>query len=386
MFPRWKNDSEPGFVFELCQRLADRFDVRVIAPHAPGALANEQWDGIDVVRYRYMFEKLERLAYDGGIVPKLRKHKWLLALVPFLIFFQYLAARRAVRVWQPEIVHAHWIIPQGIVAAFAVRSGIKLLITAHGTDVFGLNSGWIRRIKRQALRRADAITVVGDAMRERVIALGAAPERVTTQPMGVNLSEQFMPQPAPRSHTKILFVGRLVDIKGVNYLIEAMPAVLERCPSAELVIAGFGPEEARLRKQAESMNLSNHVTFAGPVSQKQLPGMYSDAAVFVAPFVRGEGGEQEGFGIVVVEAIGCGCPVVASAIPAFVSLFAAHPDVLVEPANVASLAEKIIAVLLDPEAAQKKAIEIRTVFSARFDWSIVANGYANTLTKMLRAP
>jgi glycosyltransferase involved in cell wall biosynthesis len=252
--------------------------------------------------------------------------------------------------------------------------------------VFGLNSAWIRKIKRRALRRADATTVVGEAMKDRVIALGAAADRVTTQPMGVDLSERFTPPQAPRSRAKILFVGRLVDIKGVNHLIDAMAAVREQCPAAELIIAGFGPEEARLRRQVESMGLSRYVTFAGPVAQEDLPAMYREAAVFVAPFVSGSGGEQEGFGIVVVEAIGCGCPVVASAIPAFVSLFADHTDMLVEPGNVDALAQKIVSVLRNPDAAQTTVLTMRQRLRSRLDWSVVASDYADTLLKTLRAP
>ncbi|MDE1885521.1 MAG: glycosyltransferase family 4 protein, partial [Xanthomonadaceae bacterium] len=63
MFPRWRDDTEPGFVFELCRRLAARFDVRVLAPHAPGAAMDELMDGVEVVRYRYAPQRLETLAY-----------------------------------------------------------------------------------------------------------------------------------------------------------------------------------------------------------------------------------------------------------------------------------------------------------------------------------
>ena len=81
-FPRWPNDTEPPFVYNLCRSLADSFAITVLAPHAPGALAFEQMGDVSVHRFRYMWpERLEKLAY-GGILPNLKRNRWLWALVP----------------------------------------------------------------------------------------------------------------------------------------------------------------------------------------------------------------------------------------------------------------------------------------------------------------
>ena len=385
MFPRWDADSEPGFVFELSRRLTGRFDVRVVAPHAPGAATQETMGGVEVVRYRYMVEALECLAYDGGILPKLRKAPWKWLLVPLFLFAQYRAVRRQMRAWRPHILHAHWILPQGWIVRKAIgrRRDWKFVVTAHGTDVFGLNSSWMRKLKRNVLERADAVTIVGQAMRDAVIALGARAPDVSVEPMGVDLSDRFTPDSSTqRSRDEVLFVGRLIDIKGVNHLLDAAPAILARRPTTRFTIAGFGPEEASLRRQANALGLGDRVTFAGPVAHADLPRWYRRAAVFVAPFVQARTGEQEGFGLVLVEALGCGCPVVASALPALRDLLADRAENLVEPGNVASLADAVVRVLSDPQAAAAGAEALRQRIVGRLDWAAVSARYAELIDSL----
>src|SRR5689334_22160597 len=87
-YPRWPGDPEPGFVHELSKRLADRFRVVALVPHAPGAKRRECMDGVEVVRYRYAPQRMETLVNDGGIVANLRRAKWKLLLVPGFVLAQ----------------------------------------------------------------------------------------------------------------------------------------------------------------------------------------------------------------------------------------------------------------------------------------------------------
>ena len=90
-FPRWENDVEPSFVYELCRRLKENYRIHVLAPHAPGALLEEQFDTIQVTRYRYFFNGWERLAYQGGILANLKQQPLRFGLVPFFGLFQMCA-------------------------------------------------------------------------------------------------------------------------------------------------------------------------------------------------------------------------------------------------------------------------------------------------------
>ncbi|HNI66344.1 MAG TPA: hypothetical protein PLK97_11435, partial [Pseudomonadales bacterium] len=96
-FPRWPGDHEPPFVLELSRRLAERFDVWLLAPHAPGARRQEQMAGIEVERFRYAPDRLEQLAYQGGILARLKQQPWRWLLVPLFITAQWWALHRLLR-------------------------------------------------------------------------------------------------------------------------------------------------------------------------------------------------------------------------------------------------------------------------------------------------
>ena len=116
-YPRWADDPEPGFVHELAKRLTNHFRVIVLGPHAPGASATEVLDGVEGVRYRYAPDRLETLVNDGGIVTNLRRDKWKLLLVPGFVLAQSWCTWRLVRTGSVDVIHAHWLIPQGLIAA-----------------------------------------------------------------------------------------------------------------------------------------------------------------------------------------------------------------------------------------------------------------------------
>jgi glycosyltransferase involved in cell wall biosynthesis len=388
-FPRWKGDAEPAFVFELCRRLASDFQIRVLAPHAKGAAVRESIAGLDIWRYQYAPERFELLAHGGGIVPNLRKHRWRWILVPFFLLFQFLAIRRHVKEWRPEVVHAHWIIPQGLIAGLALgkkRRGPTLFTTSHGADLFALKGRWFERLKRFVLSRSDQVTVVSEAMRNEVLSIGVAGQNVRVAPMGVDLLETFVPDPqAQRSSDEILFVGRLVEKKGLRYLLDALPALINAYPGLRLTVAGFGPEEQALRERAASLGLGERVVFLGPVAQATLPALYRRAAVFVAPFVRAKSGDQEGLGLVVVEAVGCGCPVVVSDLPAVRDVVGVEGErFLVGTGDSDALSKRIARVLEDPHEACSEAMRLRDDIMARFDWAVVARNYCEIIGSLVR--
>lgn len=387
-YPRWADDPEPGFVHELSKRLADRFEVTVICPHAPGALPREAMESVEVIRYRYAPAPLQTLVNDGGIITNLRRQPWKWLLVPGFLLSMTWSTWRTLRREQPDAIHAHWLLPQGLVAAslWLERRTPPFLVTSHGADLFALKARPLQCAKRFVARRAAAITVVSAAMRNELARIGVNTGKITVQSMGVDLTTRFTPDLSiERSRDEILFVGRLVEKKGLRYLIDAMPAILQARPSTYLTVAGFGPEEEERRAQVQRLGLQGKVHFVGPMRQAQLPALYRRAAVFVAPFVRAASGDQEGLGLVAVEAAGCGCPVVISDLPMVRQVF---PDdtlaFFVPPADPAALGARILTALESPTAAAACAAAARTAITPRFDWSVIARGYADALLASLR--
>jgi glycosyltransferase involved in cell wall biosynthesis len=387
-FPRWAGDHEPSFVLHLCRRLSSVFDVHVLAPHTRGALPREDLEGIHVYRFQYLPERWETLAYEGGILSRLRQRPLRIVLAPFFLLGAALAARRLLRLHSFSAVHAHWLIPQGVVAllAGAGRSGVPVLCTSHGGDLFALRRWPLPALKRWVLRRCRAVTVVSRAMAEEVRRLAPRVGRLEVIPMGTDLRGAFRPPDEPaRRPDLVLFVGRLVEKKGVRHLIEAFPDVVARHPQAQLWIAGAGTDERALRAQAGRLCPRGAVQFLGPVRHADLPGLYRQAAVTVVPSVVSRGGDQEGFGLVIVEALGCGCPVIASDLPAIRDIIAPETTgILVAPGDAASLAGQISRLLGDASLRETLGQAGRERVLRDFDWLAVGDGYRRILLDLAR--
>lgn len=380
-YPRWAGDPEPGFVHELAKRLTDRFDVTVLCPHSTKAASRELLDGVRVHRYRYAPGRWETLVNDGGILANLGRSPWKWLLVPSFVLGQWMTLFRLTIALRPDVVHAHWLLPQGMVAAGTGAN--PLVVTSHGADLFGLNGGIFKWLRTKVVKRSAAVTVVSDVMRER-LRTDCPGALVLTMPMGVDLDERFVPNyEVPRSTNGILFVGRLVEKKGLIYLVEAMPAVLASHPDAHLDIVGFGPERDRLMGRVTQLGLDECIRFVGAVPQMELPHYYRSAAVFVAPFIEAPGGDQEGLGLVVAEAMGCRCPVLVGDVPAVHDLIGNATDCLVPQRDVDALAKAIIRVLADPVAVARQAAAHHAQICDRFSWTSVAKRYAGLFDTLM---
>jgi len=383
-YPRWLGDPEPGFVHELAKRMVSDFNVAVLCPHAPGASGSQLMDGVRVVRYRYAPQRLETLVNDGGIVTNLRRQPWKWLLVPGFVLSLFWHTLKLTRQNKVSVIHAHWLIPQGLIVALArmilPKSVPQYVVTSHGADLFALRGFGVRLLKKFVVRKAHSVTVVSESMRDELMRVCAVTSEVLVRPMGVDLKHSFSPVPsAPRSQHEILFVGRLVEKKGLRDLIDALPTVLEQYPRARLTIAGFGPELHERKRQVEQLGISSNVKFIGAVTQSDLPALYRRAALFVAPFVQARSGDREGLGLVMVEALGCGCPVVTTRTPSVREVFSGWPRFLAEPGSPSSLATQIAMVFADPAAARAWAAEERVKVQTKFDYDGVAAAYVALL-------
>ena len=385
-FPRWKSDPEPGFILELARRLGADWHVVVLCPHARGAQSSEKMDGVEVIRYRYAPESLETLVNDGGIVTNLRNKKWKLLLVPSFVLAQAWAAWRICRTRQIAVIHAHWLIPQGLIAAILQTlpgRRVPFVVTSHGADLYALRAAVLAAIKKYVLSKADSATVVSGAMRDLLIQMGTPREKVAVIPMGVDMVDRFVPSPStPREPGALLFVGRLVEKKGLGYLLEAMPTILKIWPEVTLRIAGFGPDEASLKTQVQNLGLQDKVQFLGAMRQEDLPALYQRASIFVAPFVRAASGDQEGLPVALMEAVACGCPAIAGDVAGLADIFGLHAsECIVDPRNVQKLADTVIQTLENPEIALKRALEMRTHLMDHLNWENVAERYSEVLKR-----
>lgn len=359
-FPARTDDGTPAFVADLANELGQDFHVRILAPAVPGGAAREQLSArVDVVRYRYFPRRWEDLA-DGAILENVRSRRSRLLQVPFLLLGLARAIRRETKLLRPDLIHAHWIIPQGIVAHRVARA-TPMVVTTLGGDLYALNSPFARRLKRSVLSHAAAVTVMNAEMRDKAVELGAEPATTIVLPMGAKLS-RFSPRDAPAARPdeplRLLAVGRLVEKKGFDVLLQAL-ASMETAYTLEIV--GDGPERERLETAARGMP----VHFSGQLGRDDLAARYRTADIAVFPSRRAASGDQDGLPVAMLEAMGSGCAVIASDLP---GLNEAIQDglsgMLVPEADAAALTRALTTLASDPaqrrrlsEAAQRRALE-----------------------------
>ena len=382
-FPRWANDTVPPFVFELCRRLTPYFDLHVLAPHCPGSPTSETMEGIHVHRFRYGFTRWEGLAYGGGILPNLKRHPLLLAVIPLFLLGQMIAALRLLRRHRIRAIHAHWILPQGLIALLSRKLAVSqadVLCTVHGSDVYGLGGRIFDYFRKRIIGRCDRVTVVSQSLFMDLARLMDGCHKMTVIPMGVDLKRRFIPPPVRDSAMSLLFVGRLEEKKGLRYLLNAMVSVVREFPEAHLTIVGEGSKSDEFKGLASSLGLTEKTTFVGALSNPELPPLFQRSNIFVFPTIV-----REGFGIVLVEAMGCGCAAVTTGYPALRDIAVAGESALVVPPRSAqALAEAIIRLGRDPALRARLSETARTHVRANFDWGGVTARYQGLIDELVQ--
>ena len=380
-FPRWEGDTEPRFVLDLASHMTDEFDVTVLVPAAPGAEEQEILEGVNVIRYHYFpIHKWETLCYPGAIVPRIKEKKIRVFLVPFLFVSLYFHLLKLLPRY--DIVHAHWLIPQGIIQSFFKK---PYIVTGHGGDVLSLNKGLFRKLKVRCLKRAKKVTVVSEHLKNKVLELTPQirPEVIS---MGIDFSKFGRQYCVPNYFKQgnkqvVLFVGRLAEKKGVTYLIDAMQQI-----DAMLVIVGDGPLKKELEQQGKHVDRIagwNKIKFLGAKAHKDLQSIYASADIFVCPSVTAEDGDQEGFGLVMLEAMASGLPVIASNSGGITQLIEHEVNgLLCEEKNAEELALQMKRMLSDKELYNKISTNMNTVIK-EYDYEKISKKHIEIIENVL---
>lgn len=256
---------------------------------------------------------------------------------------------RVARRVRPEIIQGQSLSCGALAALVGGLLGIPSTVYVQGLDLYESGAWAQRTYIRWALRRNDAVVAVTHDLRQR--AYGLSGRQAEVIPHGLRMREAHaldrreartllgLPVDAPL----VLFVGRLITIKGVDHLIRAMRNMAETQPSARLIVVGDGQERALLQALAQGAGLADRVTFAGERPHEDVIRFMRAADVFVLPSL------VESFGIVLLEAMSCGLPVVASNVMGIPSIVADGVNgFLVPPADDRAIAAGVERLLGDP--------------------------------------
>ena len=223
--------------------------------------------------------------------------------------------------------------------------------------------------------RAREIVAISTTTRESLISdYGIDPEAVTVIPVGIDTSV-FKPSGASQEPQSLLFVGRLCRRKGLSYLVEAIGIVRREVPDVRLYIVGEGGLRGELEKSVDETNLSSNIRFVGKVSDKELVEWYNRVEGFVLPSLF------EGFGIVCLESLACGTPVIATRVPGVTDIVNdVPPCVLVPPCDATALARAITVFLKEGWGRGRKR---ETLAGPGFDWESISGRFVEVYKRAL---
>lgn len=330
LFPNYKNPHAGSFVVEQVRHLRKFCDITVLVPHpwVPPLLGklSAKWRYYAQLPSEEVIAGVRVLHPRRIVIPKVNSWAWMtfsvtLSYWHFLSQFSHRLASPFPRfsVSQIDLIEGHFAFPDGFAAAWLGRKlGKPSLIHVHETDVHTIpnESPLLRRFVSWALRHADGVRAVSQAIADGAIALGAEAAKVQVIYNGVDVQRfALMPREVARQQLGIdpkrrylLYVGRLVGVKGLDLLLNAAAMVMRQEQNLELLLVGDGPEKAQLQQKAERLGITSRTHFIGVQPHDRIPLWMNAGDAFCLP------SHKEGMPTVLLEALSCGTPVVATAV------------------------------------------------------------------------
>jgi glycosyltransferase involved in cell wall biosynthesis len=386
-YPRFPGDSVGTFMEPIATSVAARgHEVHVVAPWHPLVTRADEENGVRFHFYKYApSPRLNVFGYAAALRADVSLKGAAYIVAPLALAAGWRTARAVARQYRATVMHGHWVIPGGVVAA-AAAPGLPLVVSLHGSDVYVAETLWAaRRAAGLVFRRAGAVTACSADLGRRAIALGADPGRVDVVPYGVD-PDRFRPDPFVRArrraslgiatHTPLLFTaGRLVRKKGFEYLIDAL-AKMPQEMNVQAAIAGAGDLESELHRRVEAAHIDYRVRFLGNLSQDEVAAWLATADMVAIPSVRDDSGNVDGLPNIVLETMASGTPLITTPAGGIGSVVEHGRTGLVVPERDASaLAEGILTLARDPELRVRLGEAARASVMARFGWEFVAERF-----------
>ena len=374
MYPTKRRSSFGIFVKDELNYLAKYVEIRLIAPYP-----NQRWFQKDSknTKEKYPVIRPFTLSFPRFFMQKLYPASLAFTLRRFgREFFD-----------NCDIIHAHNAFPEGVASVKAFGKRKPIIVTVHGSDVtvFAMKLN-LRPDIVNSLNKVKNIICVSNYLSDKLKEIGVT-SRIEIIPNGIN-TELFSPGDRTgackllgldANRHRIIFVGNFVKVKGIEYLIQAMPAVLKKYPDCELVLLGARPDSKdfnKYKKHIASTGIRNYVRIVTIVPHEKLPLWMQASDLLVLPSIN------EGFGIVAAEALACGIPVVATKSGGPEDIVKDGLGVLVPPEDYELLGEGIVSVLDGTGILNSEAM-VKSIKS-RFSYDIISKKIIEVYTNSLK--
>lgn len=373
-FPLNEQDFQVPWLLESLRRMQQQgHQCDVLAPAYEGT-SDHKVHGIQVYRFRYAPKKFENLTHGSGAPNKLKSKLQKLWVIPYLISA---CLRGALLAWreQYDIIHVHWSFPHGVIA-IPMRwvCGAAVINTCHGAELaLARKSAWIAKVLRWILRTHTLLNCNSSHTRAQMRHFSGRNARIF--PYGSSIPvvrmENRALQELDSRPLQLLFCGRLIERKGLGYLLQAMPELVQKF-NARLAITGEGNCKDEWIALRDALKLQEQVTFHGFVDEVTFQELYANCDIYVHPAIYDSRGDTEGLGVVLIEALAYAKPVIASGVGGIVDVILHEKTgLLVEEKNPRALVQAVERLVSQPDWARSLGEAGREHVQALFNWESI---------------
>ena len=387
-FPKDQKDyGTPRFVYDIAKNIADRnIKTIVLTPDRPNSkIKIEKYtDKFYALRYRYFIKNKQYLTSGEGIIPSIRKSKGNLVLLPFLIIGQLVHSLKLIKKEEINIINSHWLVPSGFTGALIQKFlKKKNYVTIHAAALYLLERIPLgNRIAKFIYNNSTRIFIVSNFGKKQFYKLlnikdkASYNAKVKTIPMGIyvdKFNEERNTIAFPENSYNIIFLGRLVEKKGLVYAIEAIKYMQNS--NINLHICGGGPLKNELEEMVEKYNLSQKIKFYGYISENEKINYFNSADILLVPSIETPEGDKEGLPVVILEALSAGLPIIATNVGGIKDgVINNYTGKLIEQKNSESIINAICELRNNKELYNDIRVNCKK-YAKKFDWSKIADKY-----------
>ena len=368
-YPCFPKGTTAPFVESIAETLQKHgVDVTVLTPDTPKFARTRADHTINLQTYRYFFpRRFQRLGYSNTLVNDCELKKYVYLLAPFMFLSAIFRLFRLHRKHGFDVIHAQWLLPNGFIGAVLCKVyKLPLVITMQGSDMFiAKQNPFFKWLATWTLKQTTMVTSVTPTFLPEPAALGVPDAKRCLIPNGVD--PEAFPPPAhqqlaalrkalsvPADNLIVFALGRIVLKKGFDFLVQALPLVCKEVPNITFIIGGDGTDLDRLKTLAKDLGVSDNVRLPGTINRTDVPAYFHLCDVFTLPAVFDPKGNVDGCPNVILEAMACGKPVVASNISGIPGVVKnGETGILVKEKDVEELAAALVVLLTDPEKREE---------------------------------
>lgn len=406
-YPRFSGDFSGTFVEALCQEFATQGQqVTVWAPFDPayrrsarapsGRGVQSAEASVSLHLYRYAWpDSLHRLGYMRTMQSDLNLRLNTYVLSPAFFAAGIATVLRQAKATKPDVLHAHWVLPNGFIAAVVSRQlGIPLVVSVPGSDAqVAAKNPLFRAMARFAFRQAGLLTANSAELRDSVVKIGADPKKFdlilygtdpnALRPDASGVAALRARLALPTDAVVLLCVGRMVYKKGFDTLLRALAEPMLHTRNVVAVMIGNGDQKAEWEQLAAQLGVADRVHWVGNVPKDEIGVYYNLADVLINPSVSRP---ADGLNVCVLDAMSCGKPVIGSNVAGNpLAIVEGETGLIVPEQDAAALAAALAKLVDDADLRQHMGAAARMRIEQELGWPHLARRYLVHFKRLQRA-